>query len=115
MSIEHFINRDPKQSSGFTQIQFKKLDALYLIAVSHKALYTRAIDCDFDEGIARFTYYKAEHSLPTFQFIIHRVGPRTNMYELYKEGKGRIAKSGLFERIYDRLHQEIHTLITEKH
>ncbi len=111
MSIEYFINRDPNQSSGFTQNQFKKLDALYLTAAAHKVLYNRAVDCDLDEGIARFTYYKTEHSAPILQFIIHRVGPRTNMFELYKEGKGRILKSGMFDRVYDKLREEIEALI----
>jgi len=111
MTIEQFINRDPKQASGFTQSQFKRLDALYLRAASYKALYNRAVDCDLDEGVASFTYYKTQHGPSYLQFIIRRVGPRTNMFELYLEGKGRILKSGVFEKAYARLEEEIEKLI----
>lgn len=96
--------------SGFTQSQFKKLDGLYLQAAAHKTLTYRTVECDFDEGIASYTYYiSAQHS-PYLQFIIRQVGPRTTMFEVYLQGKGRIAKSGLFERAYERLEQEISAL-----
>lgn len=111
MTIEIFTNRDPQQSSGFTRGQFRKLDALYLRGAGHKVLYNRAVDCDLDEGVARFTYYRTQHGGASFQFVIHRVGPRTNMYELYIEGKGRVMKSGMFERVYQRLCDEVEALI----
>ena len=97
--------------SGFTNAQFKQLDGLYLQAAAEKVLNYRAVDCDFDEGLATYTYYKAEKFKPYLQFVIRRVGPRTTMYEVYLEGKGRIAKSGIFQRAYEKLHAEIMTLM----
>ena len=35
------------------------------------------------------------------------------MYEVYKDGKGRISKSGLFERSFEKLEEEIQALIDE--
>ena len=96
--------------SGFTTSQFKKLDALYLKAVSLKTLNYRAVECDFDEGMAMYTYYKVVSQAPYLQFVIRKVGPRASMYELFLQGKGRIAKSGNFERVYERLRDEVEKL-----
>ena len=98
--------------TGFTNAQFKKLDGLFLRAAGVKALNYRAVDCDFDEGVATYTYFKAEGYSPHLQFIMKRVGPTTMMYELYKEGKGRIAKSGVFEKAFEKLEAEIENLLT---
>ncbi len=97
--------------SGFTNAQFKKLDGLYLLAAAHKALLHRTVECDFDEGVASYTYYKAERQPPYLQFVIRRVGPRTTMYELFLQGKGRILKSGVFEKAYSRLKEEVEGLL----
>jgi hypothetical protein len=97
-------------ASGFTTTQFKKLDGLYLKAAADKTLTYRTIECYFDEGIASYTYYKSAHMSPTLQFIIRRVGPKTTMYELYQQDKGRILKSGLFDKAYERLAEEIEKL-----
>jgi hypothetical protein len=91
------------EKAGFTRFQFQKLDALYLQALQHKVLACRAVDCNFDEGIMTFTYAKTEHHPPMFQFIIRQVGPRQVIYELFQEGKGRAFKSGLFDRVYEKL------------
>jgi len=96
--------------SGFTNAQFKKLDGLYLQACAHKTLTYRTVDCDFDEGIATYTYYKSEHYAPYLSFVIRRVGPRTTMYEVYLQDKGRIVKSGVFEKAFERLQAEIDDL-----
>ncbi len=96
--------------SGFTAGQFRKLDGLYLQAIAHKTLTYRTVECDFDLGIASYTYYKSENESPYLQFIIRKVGPRTLMYELFKHGKGRIAKSGVFNRTFDKLSQELESL-----
>lgn len=96
--------------SGFTNAQFKKLDALYLQAAAAKTLTYRTVDCDFDEGIAAYTYYKSQHFAPYLQFIIRRVGPRTTMYEVFLQDKGRILKSGVFEKAFERLETEIRNL-----
>ncbi len=93
--------------SGFTNAQFKKLDGLYLQAAAHKAIMHRTVECDFDEGVASYTYYKAENQPPLLRFVIRKVGPRATMYELYLQGKGRIIKSGLFEKVFERLQSEI--------
>lgn len=93
--------------SGFNRSQFKKLDALYLQAAAAKTLIYRTVECDFDEGVASYTYYKAQGQSPYLQFLIRKVGPRNTMFELYKQDKGRIAKSGLFERVLAVLKEEI--------
>ncbi len=96
--------------SGFTTSQFRRLDGLYLQAAAEKTITYRTVDCDFDEGTASYTYYKVASQSPLFQFVIRQVGPRATMFEVYAEGRGRIAKSGLFERAYDKLREEIEAL-----
>ncbi len=97
--------------SGFTNAQFKKLDGLYLQAVSKRTLNYRTVDCDFDEGIATYTYYKSEGFDPYLQFVIRKVGPRTTMYEVFMQDKGRVAKSGVFDKAFERLQDEIEKLL----
>jgi len=41
---------------------------------------------------------------------IRRVGPRTTMYEVYLQDKGRIVKSGVFEKAFERLQVEVDNL-----
>jgi len=100
-----------KKTSGFTNAEFKKLAGLYSRAATSKALYDIGVSVDFEAQICTFTYYRSAAYKPYLQFIIHRVGPNTDMYELYKEGKGRIAKSGLFERAFEKLQEEIEALL----
>lgn len=97
--------------SGFTAAQFQKIDGLFLRAASVKALTHRTVECDFEAGRATYTYFKSEHHAPSYQFVIQRVGPRTLMYEVFKQGKGKIAKSGVFDNAYDALRGEIENLI----
>lgn len=97
--------------SGFTNSQFKKLDGLYLQAAAHGILTYRSVECDFDEGVASYTYYKSEHMSPYLQFIIRKVGPRTTMYEVFMQEKGRITKSGMFDKAFERLQSEIEKLL----
>lgn len=97
--------------TGFTAGQFRKLDGLYLKAAAEKVLIYRTVECDFDEGVASYTYYERETSPPYFQFIIRKVGPRNMMYEVFKTGKGRIAKSGVFERAFEKLEAEIEAIM----
>ena len=97
-------------ASGFTKAQFRMLDGLYLQAAAHKALTYRTVECDFDEGIASYTYYRSEHFAPTLKFIIRQVGPRTTMFEVYMQDKGRVMKSGVFEKAFERLKGEIQDL-----
>ncbi|MCB1562456.1 MAG: hypothetical protein KDJ75_02685 [Alphaproteobacteria bacterium] len=96
--------------TGFTKGQFRKLDDLYCRAASLKILNYRTVECDFDEEVASYTYHISEHKPPILQFVIRKVGPQTMMYELYKEGKGRIAKSGVFDRAFEKLQSEIKDL-----
>lgn len=103
-------NKDP-QGAGFKNHEFKQLSGLFHYGASHKVLYDIAVDVDFDESKAIFTYYRSKMYQPYLQFVVAHVGPRTVMYELYKEGQGRIAKSGLFTRILDKLREEIDILI----
>ncbi len=97
--------------SGFTNAQFKKLDGLYLQAAATRVLNYRTVDCDFDEGVATYTYFVAEGFKPHLQFVIRKVGPRTTMYEVYMKDKGRIAKSGVFDKAYSRLQEEVEKLL----
>ncbi len=97
-------------ASGFTNSQFKALDGLYLQAAAQGVLTYRTVECDFEEGVASYTYYKSEHFSPYIQFIIRRVGPRNTMYEVFLRDKGRIVKSGLFARAFETLHEEITSL-----
>lgn len=95
------------EKAGFTRFQFQRLDALYLRALQAKILTCRMVDCDFELGLAVFSYAKADNHPPLFQFMIRQVGPRQVMYELYRQGKGRAFKSGIFERVYERLETAI--------
>ncbi|MFN3700503.1 MAG: hypothetical protein ACK4VI_03160 [Alphaproteobacteria bacterium] len=113
ITIPNF-SKQQDHPSGFTQFQFKKLDGLYLQAAAAKALTYRSVECDFDEGVASYTYYPSEHMAPYLQFMIRRVGPKTVMYEIYLRGKGRIFKSGLFDKAYERLHEVVFEMIDEK-
>lgn len=97
--------------SGFTTGQFQKIDGLFLRAAQKNVLTHRTVQCDFERGIATYTYYKSEHHAPLYQFVIQRVGPRTQMYEVFKQGKGKIAKSGVFDLAYEALRAEIENLI----
>ena len=99
-----------KQRSGFSNSQFKQLAGLFSRAASVKALYDIGVDVDFDEGVCTFTYYRTSNYEPYLQFVVRQVGPRTTMFELWKEGKGRIAKSGLFERAFEKLETEVEEL-----
>ncbi len=110
MTFTVITNPKALAKAGFTNSQFKKLDALYLRAAAEKVLNYRTVEVDFDEGVARYTYYKSESHQPFIQFVIAKVGPNTMMYEVYKEGKGRINKSGLFDRSYQVLKEEIEIL-----
>ncbi len=99
------------QPSGFTKAQFRKLDQLYCMAASDKSLTYRTVECDFDEGVAVYTYYKSENHAPYLQFIIRKISHKTTMFELFKQGKGRIAKSGVFDKICERLCSEVDALM----
>lgn len=99
-----------RAQAGFTTSQFKKLDGLYLQAVSQKLLYDRTVECDFDEGVASYTYYRNIGQAPYLQFLIRKVGPNTMMYEVYKYKKGRIKKSGVFDIAFGRLRDEVDAL-----
>lgn len=96
--------------SGFTNAQFKKLDGLYLQAAAASVLTYRSVECDFDQGVASYTYYKSEHMSPYLQFVIRKVGPRATMYEVFMQDKGRIAKSGVFQKAFEKLKSEIEAL-----
>lgn len=114
MVFEVIHNPKFAQPAGFTQGQFRKLDQLYCLAASHKAITYRTVDCDFDEGVAQYTYYLAAQDTPYLQFVIRKVGPRTTMFEVFKQGKGRITKTGVFDRAFERLREEIDILISDE-
>ena len=107
MSFRVINNPRFNVQTGFTNAQFKKLDDLYCRAAAAKALSYRTVECDFDEGVAVYTYFRVQGHAAFLQFIIRKVGPKTLMYEVFKEGKGRIAKSGVFDRAFEKLRDEI--------
>lgn len=110
MTFTVIDNPNHKARTGFTNAQFKKLDGLYLKAASDGLLSYRTIDCDFDAGIATYIYFKTGQSVPHLQFIIRKVSPHNMMYEVYKHAKGRIFKSGLFDRAFEVLAELINDL-----
>lgn len=114
MVFEVIHNPAFAQPAGFTQGQFRKLDQLYCLAAAYKALTYRTVECDFDEGIATYTYYVAAQDSPYLQFLIRKVGPKTTMFEVFKQGKGRIIKSGVFDRSYERLRDEVEALFPQE-
>ena len=79
-----------------------------------KALYDISVDVDFDEGVCTFAYFRTNNSPAYLQFVIRRVGPFTDMYEVFKQGKGRIARSGIFARAFEKLEEEIAELMPEQ-
>jgi hypothetical protein len=110
MSFEVISNPAFIAKAGFTKGQFRKLDDLYCRAVSAKALIYRTVECDFDEGVAQYTYYKSEFHAPAFQFVIRKIGPRDMMYEVFAQGRGLITKSGVFDRAFEKLRDEIESM-----
>jgi hypothetical protein len=111
MAFEVITNPSYTAKTGFTQGQFKKLDDLYCRAASSKILTYRTVECDFEKEEASYTYYQSQTDAPFLQFLIRRVGPRDMMYEVYKQGTGRVAKSGVFDRAYEILRTEIEKLL----
>ena len=107
MVFEVIDNPNFSQPAGFTQAQFRKLDQLYCTAAACKILTYRSVECDFDEGVASYTYYISVHQAPYLQFIIRKVGPKTTMFEVFKQSSGRLIRSGVFDRAYDKLRAEI--------
>jgi len=110
MTFEVIHNTAYSQPAGFSHNQFRKLDQLYCVSARDKTLTYRTVDCDFDEGVASYTYYKSACQAPYLQFLIRKVGPRTTMFEVFKHGKGRIAKSGVFDIAFEKLRNEIENL-----
>ena len=104
-------NQGSKRESGFTPSEFRKLDGLYSLGATHKALFDRTVSVDFDAGTAEFGYYTSRYGAAYLKFIIRQVGPKTFMYEVYKDGKGRIAKSGVFAKAFEKLEAEIRALL----
>jgi hypothetical protein len=106
-------NQGQTRESGFTPHEFRRLDGLFLRAASAKAIAERTVNVTFEQKEAEFGYYKTKNSPAYLTFFIKQVGPQTMMYEVYKDGKGRIAKSGLFEKAFEKLEDEIHALLPE--
>ncbi len=114
MSFKVIDNPDFKKfrkQSGFSNAQFKRLAGLFSRGATEKVFYDIAVDVDFDTGTCAFTYFRTNSYVPYLQFVIRRVGPQTDMYEVYKEGRGRIARSGLFERAFARIEEEVDSLM----
>jgi hypothetical protein len=112
MSFDVINNPAQLAKTGFTNAQFKKLDDLYCRAAAAKILTYRTVECDFDEGVASYTYYQSQTQTASYKFVISKLGPQAMMYEVYKAGSGRIAKSGVFERAYEKLRAEIESILS---
>ncbi len=101
------------EKRGLSRYQFQKLDGVFLQAASKKVLQNRMVDCDFEQGYVEISLSKTPQHPPLIAFVAQKVGPRTIMYELYMEGRGRIEKSALFDRVFDRYRDEVERLIEE--
>lgn len=110
MTFRVINNPNFKSAAGFSNAQFKQLDGLYLKSAAAKTLTYRSVSCDFEEGTATYSYYQSEGHAAYLTFIIRRVGPNTVMYEVWKQGKGRIKKSGVFEMAFEKIRCEIEAL-----
>lgn len=99
--------------SGLTNSQFRRLDQLYCLAASRNMLQYRSVDCDFEKGVMTLNLAQSNHHTAYISFVARKVGPRTTMYELYLEGKGRIEKSALFERVLERFRDEVEKVLEE--
>lgn len=99
------------EKRGLSRFQFQKLDAVFLRASSEGALRIRTVDCDLEEGRVEIALSKSPQHTPVIAFVAQKVGPRTTMYELYMEGKGRVEKSALFDRVYERYRDEVDQII----
>lgn len=108
--ILYAFQRPEPVASGFVNAQFRKLDALFSQAAAAGTLLHRTIDCDFDAGLASFAYCKSVNHAPLLSFHAVRKGPRMTMFELYRQNKGCITRSEVFERVYERLREEIEAL-----
>jgi hypothetical protein len=104
-SLHQFTRR-----SGFRNAEFKRLAGLFSRSSLRKLVYDMAVDVDMEEGVCQFSYFRTPNSPAYLTFIVRHVGPRANMYELWCHGRGRIEKSGLFDRTFERLEQEIDAL-----
>ena len=111
MNFKVIHNPAYEQKSGFTRYQFQKLDQLYIRAASKKVLTYRTVECDFDAGVASYTYYQSVSESACFQFVIRRVGPQTTMFELFEQGKGRVLKSTVFDKVFARLQENVDDMI----
>ncbi len=111
MAFTVITNPSFRAETGFTQGQFKKLDDLYCRAAAAKTLTYRSVECDFEEGMASYTYYQSEGHAPLLQFVLRRVGPKAMMYEIYRQGGGMVFKSGVFETAHLHLKKEIEKIL----
>ena len=114
MTFEVINNPDYQKfqkRSGFKNSEFKKLAGLFSHGASSKVLYDMAVDVDFEEKTCTITYFQSNAYQPFLQFVVRQVGPRTDMYEIFKEGKGRIFKSGLFDRAFEKMKLEVDVLL----
>ena len=100
-----------KKQSGFKNAEFRKLAGLFSRGVAARVLFDMAVDVDFDDHTCTFSYFRASVPRPFLRFVIRHVGPNADIYEIYKDGKGRVARSGLFDRAFARLESEIEALL----
>ena len=99
-----------ERRSGFRNVEFKLLAGLFSRASCRKLIYDMAVDVDMERGMCSFAYHRARNAPASLVFVVLHVGPHTSMYEVWREGRGRIAKSGLFARAFERLEAEIEAL-----
>lgn len=101
-----------ERRSGFRNAEFKMLAGLFSRASAAKLVYDMAVDADMEAGVCSFAYYRTKNAPASLTFVVRHAGPQANMYEVWQDGKGRIFKSGLFARAFERLESEIDALAT---
>ena len=99
------------EKRGLSRYQFQKIDGVFLRASSNNILQSRTVDCDLEQGYVEIALAKSPQHPPVISFVAKKVGPRTTMYELYMEGKGRVEKSALFERVFERYDKEVEKMM----
>lgn len=105
----------PSDKSFFNRREFGQIASLFSRAATYKALHKIAVDVSEDQKHGSITLHRSAQCPGYMQLQITKFGPKNTMYEVYQQGKGRVAKSGLFTRAYEKLAEEVEALMPKPH